>query len=83
MAAQMTTEVSKLLEKALSLSVDEQEALAESLISNLAGKVDKDVHVAWEEEIERRIRQLDTGQAKTVTWTQLRERNLAKLRSDH
>jgi hypothetical protein len=29
--AQMTNEVSKLLEKALSLSIEEQEALAESL----------------------------------------------------
>jgi hypothetical protein len=34
----MTPEVSKLLERALSLSVEEQEALAESLISNLGGK---------------------------------------------
>lgn len=80
---QMTTEVSKLLEKALSLSVDEQEALAESLISNLGGKVDKDVQEAWEEEIERRIRTLDSGSAKTVTWEQVRKRNLTKLSSEH
>ena len=39
--AQMTTEVSKLLEQALSLSVEEQEALADSLISNLGGNVDE------------------------------------------
>ena len=38
--AQMTPEVSKLLERALTLSVEEQEALADSLISNLGGKVD-------------------------------------------
>jgi len=38
--AQMTAEVSKLLERALSLSVEEQEALADSLISNLGGKVE-------------------------------------------
>lgn len=41
--AQMTPEVSRLLEQALSLSVEEQEALADSLISNLDGKVDKGV----------------------------------------
>ncbi len=39
--AQMTTEASRLLEKALALSVEEQEAPAESLISNLGGKVDQ------------------------------------------
>ena len=79
--AQMTTEVSKLLEKALSLSIDEQEALAESLISNLGGKVDQEVQAAWDKEIERRIAELDSGKTKTVAWTEVRERNLTKLRS--
>ncbi|MGH7490711.1 MAG: hypothetical protein ACREMY_34615 [bacterium] len=45
--AQMTPEVSKLLEQALSLSVEEQEALADSLISNLGGKVDEGAQAAW------------------------------------
>lgn len=80
--SQMTTEVSKLLEKAPSLSIDEQEALVESLISNLGDKVDKDVQAAWEEEIERRVTELDSGRAKTVPWAEIRKRNLAKLRSD-
>jgi len=81
--AQMTTEVSKLLEKALSLSIDEQEALAESLISNLGEKVDKDVQAAWDKEIERRIKELDAGKAKTEPWREVRQRNLAKLRRGH
>jgi hypothetical protein len=53
--AQMTPEVSKLQERALSLSVEEQEALADSLISNLGGKVDEGVQAAWEAEIGNRI----------------------------
>jgi hypothetical protein len=36
----MSPEVSKLLEQVLALSIEEQEALAESLISSLGGKVD-------------------------------------------
>ena len=77
--AQTTTEVSKLLERALSLSVEEQEALAESLISNLGGKVDEGVSAAWEEEVAKRIAELDSGNAKTVSWEHVRQRNLAKL----
>ena len=38
--AQVTPKVSKLLEQALSLSLEIQEAPADSLISNLGGKVD-------------------------------------------
>lgn len=77
--AQMTPEVSRLLEQALSLSIEEQEALADSLISNLGGKVDPGVQAAWEAEIGKRIAELDAGQAKTVPWEEVRRRNLAKL----
>ncbi len=77
--AQMTPEVSKLLQQALALSVEEQEALADSLISNLGGKVDEGVEAFWRTEIERRIADLDCGKAKTVPWEQVRKRNLAKL----
>ena len=77
--AQMTQEVSKLLEQALALSVEEQEALADSLISNLGGKVDDAVQAAWQTEIEKRIADLDSGKAKTIPWEQVRQRNLAKL----
>ncbi len=81
--AQMTPEVSKLLEQALSLSVEEQEALADSLISNLGGKVDEGVQAAWETEIGKRVAELDSGNAKTTSWTEVRKRNLAKLPRAH
>ena len=81
--AQMTPEVSKLLERALSLSVEEQEALADSLISNLGGKVDEGVQAAWEAEIGKRIADLDSGKAKTTPSEEVRRHNLAKLPRAH
>jgi putative addiction module component (TIGR02574 family) len=81
--AQMTPEVSKLLEQALSLSVEEQEALADSLISNLGGKVEEGVQAAWEAEIGKRIAELDSGKTKTSSWAEVRRRNLAKLPNAH
>jgi len=81
--AHMTAEVSKLLEQALSLSIEEQEALADSLISNLGGKVDPGVEAAWEAEIERRIAELDSGKTKTIPWEEVRQRNLKKLPHAH
>lgn len=77
--SQMTPEVSKLLQQALTLSVEEQEALADSLISNLGGKVDEGVEAAWHAEIEKRIADLDSGKAKIIPWEEVRKRNLAKL----
>jgi putative addiction module component (TIGR02574 family) len=77
--AQMTPEVSNLLEKALSLSIEEQEALADSLISNLGGKVDEGLQAAWEAEIGKRVAELDSGEAKTTSWSEVRRWNFAKL----
>ena len=77
--SQMTPEVSKLLEQALSLSIEEQQALADSLVSSLGGKVDEGVRAAWEAEIGKRIGDLDSGRAKTTSWEEVRRRNLAKL----
>lgn len=73
----MTPEVSKLLEQALSLSIEEREALADSLISNLDGKVDEGVQAAWEAEIGKRVADLDSGKAKTISWAEVSKRNLA------
>jgi putative addiction module component (TIGR02574 family) len=81
--SQMTPEVSKLLEQALALSIEEQEALTVSLISNLGGKVDEGVRAAWETEIARRISELDSGNARTISWQEVRQRNLAKLPHAH
>jgi putative addiction module component (TIGR02574 family) len=81
--SQMTPEVAKLLQLALSLSVEEQEALADSLISSLGDKVDEGVVAAWDAEIKRRIADLDSGKAKTVPWAEVRRRNLAKLPRAH
>jgi hypothetical protein len=63
--AQMTPEVSKLL--------------ADSLISNLGGRVDEGLQAAWEAEIGKRVAELDSGKAKTTSWPEVRRRNLAKL----
>jgi putative addiction module component (TIGR02574 family) len=81
--AQMTPEVSRLLEQALSLSIEEQEALADSLISSLGGKVDEGLEAAWEAEIGKRIAELDSGRAKTMSWDEVRRRNLSKLPDAH
>jgi putative addiction module component (TIGR02574 family) len=45
--------------------------------------VDQGVQAAWDEEIKRRIEELDSGKAKTIPWEEVRERNLRKLPRAH
>ena len=62
-----------------SLSVEEQEALADSLISNLGGQVDEGVMAAWESEIGKRVAELDSGQARTTPWARSTQAQFGKV----
>lgn len=46
----------------------------EELISNLDGQTDADVEEAWNEEIARRVAELESGTVKTVLWAEARRR---------
>lgn len=76
----MTREVQDLLQRAMTLSVTDRAELAGSLLDTLDDAVDEDVEVAWQEEIARRLRDLESG-AKTVSWTDVRRGLAAKLPS--
>jgi len=75
----MTREASDLLNKALSLSITERAELAASLIDSLDGPEDESVVAAWNQEIARRITELDSGQARAVPWEEVRRRISARL----
>jgi putative addiction module component (TIGR02574 family) len=82
--AQLTPEVSKLLEQALTLSVEEQEALANSLISNLGGGVEEGraeegAEKAWAEEIKRRVDDIRSGKTQMIPYEEVRRRLAARL----
>ena len=74
----MKSDPSKLLEKALKLPVEARAAVAGSLIESLDETIDEDVEAAWAEEIGRRIRDLDSGKAKTVPWSKARRMILGR-----
>ena len=75
----MTEQTSNLLQKALALSEEERADLACSLIDSLDATVDEDAMSAWDQEIAQRVSDLDSGQAKTVPWEELRSRISSKL----
>jgi putative addiction module component (TIGR02574 family) len=41
-------------------------------LGSLEGEADEGVEAAWAEEIERRVRQIDSGEIKTIPWEQVR-----------
>jgi putative addiction module component (TIGR02574 family) len=75
----MTNQTENILKQALSLSERERADLACSLIDSLDSELDEGAAEAWNEEIAKRIKDLNSGEAKTVPWKELQRRVSARL----
>ena len=64
----MTRDAQELLKKTLTLPDKERAELAGNLLASLDVTVDLDADAAWQEEITRRLREVESGQVKTVSW---------------
>jgi putative addiction module component (TIGR02574 family) len=74
----MASDVGKLLEEALRLPPEARAALAGSLMESLDETVDEDAEAEWAKEIQRRIREIEAGQVKTVPWAVARRSILGR-----
>lgn len=61
----MTTLVDELSQKALELPPEERVRLAERLLATVHD-VDAEVEAAWDQEIQRRLAEIDSGTAKLI-----------------
>ena len=70
----MSREATDLLKKALTLPVSERADLAGSLIESLDDAEDESVAAAWDEEVARRMEEVDSGKVKPVSLEEARRR---------
>ena len=75
----MARKLDELFREASALSENERAELAGLLLESLEGEPDEDVEAAWAEEVERRVRQIDSGEVKTIPWEQVRANLRARL----
>lgn len=69
----MSTEAHKLFENAMSLPAEDRADLAARLIESLDTASDEDATSAWDEEIARRLAELDSGKTRTIPWSDARQ----------
>jgi putative addiction module component (TIGR02574 family) len=70
--AQMTPQVSEVLEKALTLSTQERGLLIDRLVESLdEGPAEEGVEEAWAEEIKRRVDDIRSGKVKMIPGEQV------------
>jgi putative addiction module component (TIGR02574 family) len=70
----MTQEAAELLQKALALPASERADLAGSLLESLDDTQDPAVEAAWDQEIDCRIAEIDSGAVKPVSAEEARRR---------
>ncbi|MCB0324720.1 MAG: addiction module protein [Bdellovibrionales bacterium] len=68
----MSTDLEKLYQNLLTLSDKDRAEMAASLIDSLDSVRDADVEAAWENEIERRLLEIDQGTVKMISWPDAR-----------
>ena len=68
----MAAHAQEILDAALKLNDQEKAAIAASLIESLDPDYDEGCDEAWAGEIAKRMRDLDSGQVKTVPWSEAR-----------
>lgn len=70
----MTQKSQVVLDEALKLTVHERAEVAEQLIASLDEGPDTEVEQAWQEEVQRRLQQVERGEVKTVSWEKVQKR---------
>jgi putative addiction module component (TIGR02574 family) len=71
----------ELLERALELPAGDRLALATELLESVEGPEDREWNAAWAAELDRRVRDLDSGAVQAVPWQQVKSEILERLRS--
>ncbi len=75
----MSRNVEELFREAAELPESERAELAGLLLESIEAEPDEGVEAAWAEEIERRVRQIETGEVKTIPWEEVRAKLHARL----
>jgi putative addiction module component (TIGR02574 family) len=70
----MTDRTQAILEQARKLTPNERAEVAEQLIASLDETTDAGVEKAWQEEVQGRLRQLDSGEVNTIPWEEVQRR---------
>ena len=70
----MAPNTSKILKDVLNLPPEARAALAGSLLESLEDHVDPEAEAAWEDEIAKRLKEIDSSAVKMIPWSEARRK---------
>ena len=75
----MARNLADLFQEASQLPENDRAELAGRLLDSINGEPDRNVELAWAKEVERRVREIDSGEVSTIPWEEVRARLHARL----
>ncbi len=69
-----TATAAEILDSALRQPEKERARIAETLIASLDTTADLEIEQAWQHEIDKRLREIDSGSVKCIPWEEVRDR---------
>jgi putative addiction module component (TIGR02574 family) len=70
----MSMLVDQLLDSALKQSDRDRARIAEALIASLDVQPEEGIDLAWQAEINKRLREIDKGEVECLPWEEVRDR---------
>ncbi len=70
----MKRDAGDILKDALDLPPEARAAIAGTLLNSLDDQVDEGAEAAWEAEITRRVKELDSGKVRGIPWAAVKRR---------
>jgi putative addiction module component (TIGR02574 family) len=70
----MSAAVESILAQAMQMPAQDRAAIAERLISSLDTETDWDVEIAWQQEVQRRVDEVERGEVVCLPWEQVLQR---------
>jgi putative addiction module component (TIGR02574 family) len=78
----MARKLRELFREASELEDRDRAELAGMLIESLETQPDPDVKATWAEEVERRVREVDSGEVTTIPWEQVRSELFGRVKDE-
>lgn len=69
----MATELEKVIEQALSLPGSERLSVARRILESVEPETSEEVERAWEQEIVKRVEQIESGTASYRSWEEIKK----------
>jgi putative addiction module component (TIGR02574 family) len=69
-----TRVVDQIIGNALKQPETDRARIAEALIASLDAPADRNIELAWQTEIDKRLREMDSGAVNCIPWEEVRDR---------